>query len=165
MRVSFARGVPLPSLQPRSGGKGQFSSLGPAFGPLHRGPNAGAIVRREPPCECLKRAECRGWTTIYGVASEPATAARIVASLAGAQLAQSPCVNQTQPKLIAVRHLHAGGRLIPVHFFQNDGGSVAGRFVLSAKDTPILDRPTPEAVPQPVPRLLQCPLPSRASAP
>ncbi len=55
-------------------------------------------------------------------------------------------MNQTQPKLIAVRHLHAGGRLIPVHFFQNDGGSVAGRFVLSAKDTPILDGPTPEAV-------------------
>ncbi len=55
-------------------------------------------------------------------------------------------MTQTQPKLIAVRHLQAGGRLIPVHFFQNDGGSVAGRFVLSAKDTPILDGPTPEAV-------------------
>src|SRR5260370_28519342 len=149
MRVSFARGVPLPSLQPRSGGKGQFSSLGPAFGPLHRGPNAGAIVRREPPCECLKRAECRGLTTIYGVASEPATAARIVATPAGAQLAQRPCVTQTQPKLIAVRHLHAGGRLIPVHFFQNDGGSVAGRFGLSGKDTPILDGPTPGAVLEP----------------
>jgi hypothetical protein len=85
-------------------------------------------------------------TAIYDVASEQATAARIVATPAGAQLAESPCVTQTQPKLIAVRHLHAGGRLIPVHFFQNDGGSVAGRFVLSAKDTPILDGPTPEAV-------------------
>ncbi len=51
-----------------------------------------------------------------------------------------------QPKLIAVRHLRAGGRLIPVHFFQNAGGSVAGRFVLGAQDTPIVDGPTPEAV-------------------
>jgi hypothetical protein len=49
-------------------------------------------------------------------------------------------------KLIAVRHLRAGGRLIPVHFFRNDGGSVAGRFVLSAQDTPIIDGPNPEAV-------------------
>jgi hypothetical protein len=49
-------------------------------------------------------------------------------------------------KLIAVRHLRAGGRLIPVHFFRNDGGSVAGRFVLSAQDTPIVDGPDPEAV-------------------
>jgi len=49
-------------------------------------------------------------------------------------------------KLIAVRHLRAGGRLIPVHFFRNDGGSVAGRFVLSAQDTPIVDGPNPEAV-------------------
>ena len=52
----------------------------------------------------------------------------------------------TQQKLIAVRHLRAGGRLIPVHFFRNDGGSVAGRFVLGAEDTPIVDGPTPEAV-------------------
>jgi hypothetical protein len=47
---------------------------------------------------------------------------------------------------IAVRHLRAGGRLIPVHFFQNDGGSVAGRFELGAQDTPIVDGPNPEAV-------------------
>jgi len=51
-----------------------------------------------------------------------------------------------QQKLIGVRHLRAGGRLIPVQFFQNDGGSVAGRALLGAKDTPILDGPTPEAV-------------------
>src|SRR5260370_24705775 len=143
MRVSFARGVPLPSLQPRSGGKGQFSSLGPAFGPLHRGPNAGAIVRREPPCECLKRAECRGLTTIYGVASEPATAARIVATPAGAQLAQRPCVTQTQPKLIAVRHLHAGGRLIPGHLLQNNRSSVPRPLLLNAPGTPPPPRPPP----------------------
>ena len=49
-------------------------------------------------------------------------------------------------KLIAVRHLRAGGRLIPVQFFRNDGGSVAGRFVLGAEDTPIVDGPSPEAV-------------------
>jgi hypothetical protein len=49
-------------------------------------------------------------------------------------------------KLIAVRHLRAGGRLIPVHFFRNAGGSVAGRFVLGAQDTPIVDGPNPEAV-------------------
>src|SRR5260370_42243524 len=98
MRVSFARGVRLSSLHPRSGGKGQFSSLGPAFGPLHRGPNAGAIVRRETPCECLKRAECRGLTTIYGVAREPATAARNLATPAGPQLSQRHRVTQPQPK-------------------------------------------------------------------
>lgn len=48
--------------------------------------------------------------------------------------------------LIGVRHLRAGGRLIPVQLFRNDGGSVAGRFVLGAQDTPIVDGPTPEAV-------------------
>ena len=52
----------------------------------------------------------------------------------------------THQKLIAVRHLRAGGRLIPVHFFRNDGGSVAGRFVLGVEDTPIVDGPTPDAV-------------------
>ena len=57
------------------------------------------------------------------------------------------CLPHVNPqKLIAVRHLRAGGRLIPVHFFRNDGGSVAGRFVLSAQDTPIVDGPNPEAV-------------------
>lgn len=51
-----------------------------------------------------------------------------------------------QPKPIETRHLRAGGRLIPVQFFKNAGGSVAGRFVLGAEDTPIVDGPTPEAV-------------------
>ena len=45
-------------------------------------------------------------------------------------------VNQQKP--IEVRHLRAGGRLIPVQFFRNAGGSVAGRFVLGAEDTPIV---------------------------
>ena len=49
-------------------------------------------------------------------------------------------------KLIAVRYVRAAGRVIPVHFFRNDGGSVAGRFMLDPKDTPILDGPTPEAI-------------------
>lgn len=48
--------------------------------------------------------------------------------------------------LIEVRHLQAGGRLIPVQLFRNAGGSVAGRFMLGAEDTPIVDGPTPEAV-------------------
>jgi hypothetical protein len=60
-------------------------------------------------------------------------------------LLSSRFVNQPN-KLIAVRHLHAGGRSIPVHLFRNDGGSVAGRCMLGAEDTPILDGPTPEAV-------------------
>ncbi len=51
-----------------------------------------------------------------------------------------------QKKLIGVRHLRAGGRLIPVQFFRNDNGSVAGRFMLGAQDTPILDGHDPEAV-------------------
>jgi hypothetical protein len=58
---------------------------------------------------------------------------------------RSPGAVKTQ-KLIAVRHLQAGGRLIPVHFFRNAGGSVAGRVLLSAQDTPIVDGASPEAV-------------------
>jgi hypothetical protein len=49
-------------------------------------------------------------------------------------------------KIIAVRHLRAGGRLIAVQFSRNEGGSVAGRAVLGAQDTPIVDGPDPEAV-------------------
>jgi hypothetical protein len=65
-------------------------------------------------------------------------------SCGGALLALHPIV--TRQKIIAVRHLRAGGRLIPVQFSRNDGGSVAGRAVLGAQDTPILDGPDPEAV-------------------
>ena len=36
--------------------------------------------------------------------------------------------------------------MIPVQFSRNAGGSVAGRAVLGAQDTPILDGPDPEAV-------------------
>jgi hypothetical protein len=52
----------------------------------------------------------------------------------------------SQQKIIAVRHLHAGGRLIPVQFSRNAGGSVAGRAVLDAQDTPIVDGPDTESV-------------------
>jgi hypothetical protein len=52
----------------------------------------------------------------------------------------------TQPKIIAVRHLRAGGRLIPIHFFRNQGGSVAGRALISDHDMPIVDGPDPETV-------------------
>src|SRR5207248_5334808 len=55
-------------------------------------------------------------------------------------------VTQQKQKIIAVRHLRAGGRLIPVHFSRNAGGSVAGRAVLGVQDTPIVDGPDPEAV-------------------
>ena len=77
-------------------------------------------------------------------ARDLAPGARFVAGLLARLLLLGRFVTQT--KLIAVRHLQAGGRLIPVHFSRNEGGSVAGRFMLSAKDTPILDGPNPEAV-------------------
>ena len=51
-----------------------------------------------------------------------------------------------EKNLIGVRLIRADGRLIPVQLFRNDGGSVAGRFLLGAQDTPIVDGPTPEAV-------------------
>jgi hypothetical protein len=51
-----------------------------------------------------------------------------------------------QQKIIAVRHLRAGGRLIPVQFSLNDGGSVAARALIGAQDTPILDGPDLETV-------------------
>ena len=49
-------------------------------------------------------------------------------------------------EIIAVRHLQAGGRSITVQFFRNEGGSVAGRAVLGAEDTPIVDGPDPDTV-------------------
>jgi hypothetical protein len=52
----------------------------------------------------------------------------------------------TKPKIIAVRHLRAGGRSIAVHFFRNQGGSVAGRALLGEQDTPIVDGPDPDTV-------------------
>src|SRR5437667_8760816 len=44
---------------------------------------------------------------------------------AGAPIAGGSCVDNKN--LIAVRYVKAAGRTIPVHFFRNDGGSVAGR--------------------------------------
>src|SRR3989442_11682101 len=61
---------------------------------------------------------------------------------AGAPIAEGSSVDNKN--LIAVRYVKAAGRTIPVHFFRNDGGSVAGRFMLDPKDTPILDGPNPE---------------------
>jgi hypothetical protein len=46
------------------------------------------------------------------------------------------------PNLIAVRHVRAGGRLVPVELLQNEGGSVAARFLIGSADTPIIDAPS-----------------------
>lgn len=51
-----------------------------------------------------------------------------------------------QTKIIAVRHLRARGRRISVQFSRNEDGSVAGRAMLGAQDTPILDGPDLESV-------------------
>ncbi len=45
-------------------------------------------------------------------------------------------------KLIAIRHLTVGGRVIPVELFRNDGGSVAARCILADADAPIIDGAT-----------------------
>lgn len=50
------------------------------------------------------------------------------------------------PVLIETRHLSALGRKVPVQLFRNAGGSISGRCVLAAGDTPIVDGPTAEAV-------------------
>lgn len=70
--------------------------------------------------------------------------ARLRAAPAGPVFA--PRERVTKQKIIAVRHLRAGGRSIAVHFFRNQGGSVAGRAFLSEQDTPIVDGPDPDAV-------------------
>jgi hypothetical protein len=48
--------------------------------------------------------------------------------------------------ILAVRHLQASGRSIPVFFSRNEGGSVAARCVLDTGDTPIVDGPSTEEV-------------------
>lgn len=58
----------------------------------------------------------------------------------------APGEGVNKQKIIAVRHLRAGGRSIAVHFFRNQGGSVAGRALLSEQDTPIVDGPDPDTV-------------------
>jgi hypothetical protein len=49
-------------------------------------------------------------------------------------------------KLIAVRHVKAAGRIIPVELFRNDCGTVAARCHLSKTDIPIIDGPSTEDV-------------------
>ncbi|HUL60080.1 MAG TPA: hypothetical protein VLU43_12420 [Anaeromyxobacteraceae bacterium] len=51
-----------------------------------------------------------------------------------------------ETKPIAVRHLRAGGRTIPVELYRNEGGSVAARCRIAAADTPIIDGPSEEEV-------------------
>jgi len=45
-------------------------------------------------------------------------------------------------KLIAVRHVKAGNRVIPVELFRNEGGSVAARCIIADSDMPIIDGAT-----------------------
>jgi hypothetical protein len=52
----------------------------------------------------------------------------------------------TDLNFIAVRHLRARGRVIPVELFRNEGGSVAARCRLGAGDEPIIDGPTEDEV-------------------
>ncbi len=49
-------------------------------------------------------------------------------------------------RLIAVRHVRAAGRTIPVELFRNDCGTVAARCHFSSGDMPIIDGPTAEEV-------------------
>jgi hypothetical protein len=50
------------------------------------------------------------------------------------------------PNLIAVRHVRAGDRLVRVELLQNEGGSVAARFLIGATDTPVIDAPSADEV-------------------
>jgi hypothetical protein len=84
------------------------------------------------------------WRRIRAQARNLATVAGLQAAPPGPAIAPGDGV--TKPKIIAVRHLRAGGRSIAVHFFRNQGGSVAGRAFLSEQDTPIVDGPDPDAV-------------------
>jgi hypothetical protein len=52
----------------------------------------------------------------------------------------------TNPDFIGIHHLSALGRRIPVVLSRNRGGSVAGRCLLGAGDTPIVDGPDTESV-------------------
>lgn len=48
--------------------------------------------------------------------------------------------------ILAVCHVQASGRSIPVFLSRNEGGSVAGRCVLDGGDTPIIDGSSTEEV-------------------
>lgn len=41
-----------------------------------------------------------------------------------------------------MRHVRAGDRLVPVQLLQNEGGSVAARFLIGSTDTPVIDAPS-----------------------
>lgn len=49
-------------------------------------------------------------------------------------------------KLIAVRHVKAAGRTIPVELFRNECGTVAARCLIGSSDMPIIDGTTSEEV-------------------
>ena len=49
-------------------------------------------------------------------------------------------------RLIAVRHVKAAGRTIPVELFRNECGTVAARCLIGSADMPIIDGPTVEEV-------------------
>jgi hypothetical protein len=59
------------------------------------------------------------------------------------RLLRSKPVDKT--KLIAVRHVKAAGRTIPVELFRNECGTVAARCLIGSADMPIIDGPTLEA--------------------
>jgi len=65
-------------------------------------------------------------------------------AIGGATLALPEGVNAA--KLVAVRHVQASGRRIPVFLTRNEGGSIAARCVLDNGDSPIIDGPSTEAV-------------------
>jgi hypothetical protein len=54
--------------------------------------------------------------------------------------------NPIEPKPVSVRHLRAGGRIIAVELFRNEGGSFAARCHLGDADKPIIDGPSEEEV-------------------
>ena len=70
------------------------------------------------------------------IASPPGLAPRLLLHVA------TMSAKALEPKLIAVRHLHAGGRTIQVDLFRNERGSVAARCHLGAADKPIIDGPS-----------------------
>jgi hypothetical protein len=81
----------------------------------------------------------------------------------GAQFALSLAVDKN--KLIAVRHVKAGNRVIPVELFRNEGGSVAARCIIADADMPIIDGATADEAMATVEDALEGLLFARAGAP
>src|SRR6267143_783399 len=108
----------------RAGGQrsGRFD-----FGPLARTPDARSRFAMVPTF---------GRARDFRAQPDPGPAEPDPGPGAGARIAEHRCVDNQ--KLIGVRYVRAAGRLIPVRFFRNAGGSVAGRCMLDPKDTPIL---------------------------